>query len=125
MATYIEQINGCSDHYSLKVIGAKLFKNKNLSRDKRDELIKAYRIKRRELDRAMASSGSKELKNFLYSINTLAGHPAANAAKIGKLIFEKTRSGEFNRHEAALLFRAYRYQKAKAGIKFNPNEAAA
>jgi hypothetical protein len=122
--TYKEQITVCGSHDELKVVGAKLFKAKNLSDERRFELIKLYREKRKDLDRVMVDdSTNTELKRILYRVNTLAQSTPANAAKIGKSIYDLTKSGVLNRHEADLAFRAYRHQKRKAGIEFQPQAA--
>jgi hypothetical protein len=119
MATYPDQINKAQTHEALKTVGAKLFNAKNLSNDRKIALIKLYREKRKALDRSMVdASDNKELKRILYQVNTLAGSTLAEVAKIGKSIYDLTKAGKLNRHEADLAFRSYRHQKRKAGIEF-------
>ena len=123
--TYTQQIEKATSHDELKVIGAKLF-NSKLSKEKRVELVKLYRDRRRELDRTMVdTSTNKTLKRILYTINTLSQSSLQGVAAIGKEIYDLTKSGIFNRHEADLVFRAYRHQKRKAGIEFQKPEAQA
>jgi hypothetical protein len=123
--TYSQQIGKATSHDELKVIGAKLF-NSKLSKEKRVELVKLYRERRKELDRSMVdTSTNNTLKRMLYNINTLSRTSVQDVAAIGKEIYDLTKSGIFNRHEADLVFRAYRHQKRKAGIEFPKPEPQA
>lgn len=120
--TYAEEIKKAANHAELKAVGTRLFKAK-ISQAKRNELITLYREKRREIDRSMVDTTTNAtLKRILYSINTMAKEGAAEVAKIGKQIYELTRSGMLDRFEADLAFRAYRHQKKKAGIEFRTSE---
>jgi hypothetical protein len=123
--TYTQQIGKATNHDELKVIGAKLF-NSKLSKERRLELVKLYRQRRRDLDRSMVdASTNKTLKRILYNINTISQSSLQGVAAIGKEIYDLTKSGVFNNHEADLVFRAYRHQKRKAGIEFQKPEAQA
>jgi hypothetical protein len=123
--TYSQQIGKATSHDELKVIGAKLF-NSKISKEKRVDLVKLYRERRRELDRSMVdASTNKTLKRILYNINTLSQTSLQGVAAIGKEIYDITKSGILNRHEADLAFRAYRHQKRKAGVEFKKPEAQA
>ena len=116
--TYAEEIKKAGNHAELKAVGTRLF-NAKISQQKRDELITFYREKRRELDRIMVDNTTNTtLKRVLYNINTMAKEGAAEVAKIGKQIYELTKSGMLDQFEADLAFRAYRHQKKKAGIEF-------
>lgn len=117
--TYKEKITACASHDELKTVGARLYTAKNLSKDRKVELIKLYREQRKGLDRAMVdNSTNTELKRILYKVNTLAQSTPAEVAKIGKSIYDLTKTGKLNRHEADLAFRSYKHQKRKAGIEF-------
>lgn len=120
--TYAEEIRKVGNHVELKAVGVRLF-NAKISQAKRNELIALYREKRREIDRVMVDSTTNTtLKRILYNINTMAKEGAAEVAKIGKQIYELTKSGMLDQFEADLAFRAYRHQKKKAGIEFQPAE---
>jgi hypothetical protein len=117
---YAEQIEQAANHVELKAIGAKLF-NAKLSEEKKNELITLYREKRREIDRVMVDNTTNTtLKRVLYVVNTMAKEGAAEVAKTGKQIYELTKTGMLDQFEADLVFRAYRHQKKKAGIEFQP-----
>jgi hypothetical protein len=120
--TYAEEIKKAATHADLKAAGTRLF-NAKISQAKRNDLITLYREKRREIDRTMVDNTTNAtLKRILYSINTMAKEGAAEVAKIGKQIYELTKSGMLDQFEADLAFRAYRHQKKKAGIEFQPAE---
>jgi hypothetical protein len=121
--TYAQQIGKAATHDELKAAGIKIYKAK-LSKEKREELVKAYRARRRELDRAMLdNTTNKTLKSMLFAINTMAQEGVAQVARIGKEIYDLTKAGKFTRHEADLVFRAYRHQKSKADISFGEQAA--
>jgi hypothetical protein len=67
---------------------------------------------------------NKTLKRILFAINNTSEKGLAQVAKTGKDIYDLTKTGIFDKHEADLVFRAYRHQKNKAGIKFDQPEAA-
>lgn len=115
--TYAHQISKAGSHDELKSVGAKIF-NAKLSKEKRTDLVKEYRSKRRELDTVMVNSTTNStLKRALYNINNMAKEGLDEVIKTGKSIYNLTKAGIFNKHEADLVFRAYRYQKAKAGFE--------
>ena len=57
--TYTQQIGKATSHDELKVIGAKLF-NSKISKEKRLDLVKLYRDRRRELDRSMVDASTNK-----------------------------------------------------------------
>jgi hypothetical protein len=120
MATYAEQIKKSSNHDELKVVGGKIF-NAKIAKEKRVELIKLYRDRRRELDRAMVDGTTNSLlKQTLYKINNVTKNGITSVAKLGKELYDLATSGKLDKHESDLVFRAYRHQKRKAGIEFQP-----
>ena len=117
--TYSQQIEKAANHAELHIVGVKLYNAKNMPEEKRNALIKLYRERRRVLDRAMVETTTNSaLKRALYAINTMAKHGTVEVAKTGKSIYDLTKAGILDKFESDLCFRAYRRQKAKAGITF-------
>ncbi len=109
----MRQISKASSHDELKAVGIKLYKS-NLDNEKRTEMIKAYRAKRRELDRAFVDSenSNKVLGRILYRINTVNAD-AIEITRLGKQLFESEAVQTLSAVEKEIMWRAYRYQKAK------------
>lgn len=116
----IKEISKAASLEELKTVGAKIA-NAKISQKKRIKLINAYRVKRRELERAFVdASKNNTFKHCLYKVNTMTKEGAIGVAKVGKNLYalvKKADSG-IDKIEASILFRAYRYQKNKAGISF-------
>lgn len=117
--TYLEKINNADSIENLKKIGKRLI-TLRAKEETKNALIKAYREKRRELYRRYAdNSNNTAFKSLLYEVNTIGIRSRSDIASIGKTIYE---SAELNKIERDILFRAYRYQKAKHGIEFKNTE---
>jgi hypothetical protein len=117
---YITAINEAITLGGLKAIGAKMVEAR-VSKERKTELVKAYRAKRRELERTFVDASKNTVfKQCLYQINNMVKEDIAHVAKVGKTIYDLVRKTDsLNRLEADILFRAYRYQKNKAGISFD------
>lgn len=118
--TLATQIANAGDHAALKAAGMRLFVAKNLSRTKRTELVNAYNAKRRELDRTLVD-GSKNVyfKKMLFEINNMTKQGADYVKKVGKTLYALVKEENvFSPVETDICYRAYEYQKRKAGIDF-------
>lgn len=118
MKAFTEQIAEAKNIEELKEVGKRVY-NAKLTNKKRAEVVNAYRTKRRELERAYVNeSKNNTFKHMLYLVNTMAKEGVVQVAKVGKTLYELTKAKNLNSIEADIAFRAYNYQKNKAGIRF-------
>lgn len=105
-------IEKASSHEELKEVGRRLFEAE-LKPEKKHSLIVLYREKRRALDREYADrSENKILKRMLYRINTMP-EDIVEIAKLGQSLYQSEALKTLSGFEKELIWRAFRYQKAK------------
>lgn len=105
-------ITNARSHEELKEIGKKIYSS-SLSDEKRHEVVTAYREKRRDLDRQYANTCDNQvLKRILYRVNTMPAD-LVEVAKLGHLLYHSEAMKTLSGFEREIVWRAFRYQKAK------------